>query len=211
MSENFSNCSLSLAMENIVSLESLLFKNRVRPRFNRDLSKEFDIIKPYLPAKTNAVLDIGCGVAGVDVLISKHYGNNTNIDFCLLDKTGVDRRVHYGFKSKGSFYNSLLVAGNLLLQNGIDSKNIFSQEVDTDYHISFSKQFDLIISLLSWGYHYPVSTYLEEVFELLNRGGRVIIDIRKGTNGCVEIGNKFANTERIIEGAKNIRICASKR
>lgn len=38
---------------------------------------------------------------------------------------------------------------------------------------------DLVISLVSWGFHFPVSTYLDQVHDLLREGGRLILDLRK--------------------------------
>lgn len=200
-----------LNYQKIVSWESSIFKNKIKYYFNNDMINEYNIIKPYLPRNINSILDIGCGVAGIDALIFKHYNESKNIDFCLLDKTSIDRNLYYGFHNKGAFCNSLLVAKNLLIQNGINEKKIFLQEVESDFKILFSKKFDFVISLISWGFHYPVATYLEQVFELMELDDRLIIDIRKGTNGEFEVKHKFGNIKKISETRKSIRIYAIKK
>jgi len=49
---------------------------------------------------------------------------------------------------------------------------------------------DLIISMKSWGFHYPISTYLELARNSLNKGGRIITDLRKNT-GQIEVLAKW--------------------
>jgi hypothetical protein len=43
--------------------------------------------------------------------------------------------------------------------------------------------FDIIISTYSWGFHYPVDTYLDEVASKLAPSGVLILDIRHNTPG----------------------------
>ena len=47
--------------------------------------------------------------------------------------------------------------------------------VDADKEeIKKLKEIDLVISSISWGFHYPVSTYIEEVNSILKPGGLLI-------------------------------------
>ena len=50
---------------------------------------------------------------------------------------------------------------------------------------------DVVISIISWGFHYPVSTYLEDVHEALVPGGVAILDIRNGTDGVAALRRRF--------------------
>ena len=155
------------------------------------------------------ILDIGCGVAGIDVFLNEHYKNNSP-DFYLLDKTEIEKKVFYGLKDKAAFYNSLPVAKKLLIENGVKEEKIHTQEVGEDNKIKFGKKFDLVISLISWGFHYPVSTYLDQVYEMLNSGGTLIIDVRNVAGAEDLLINKFGNGKVIYERKKEKRFVFKK-
>ncbi|MEM1326611.1 MAG: hypothetical protein AAGI23_11685, partial [Bacteroidota bacterium] len=189
-------------------IKSSLFKKQIQFEFNQDINKEFETIIKYLPDHAENILDIGCGVAGIDALIGKFYKGSINV--FLLDKSQLDQKVYYEYEEKGSFYNSLLIAKQLLAQNDISPNKIFTQEATASNSIDFDVKFDLIISLISWGFHYPVSTYLETVYNKLRSGGRLILDIRKNTQGEEEIKHLFGTCKSIYEGSKHHRYLAIK-
>ncbi|MDG3547085.1 hypothetical protein [Methanobacterium formicicum] len=214
MKNNYIFCVLTqLGLNNFfykftVNIKSIIFKSQIIIEYNKDLFKEYSIIKPFLPSDIKSILDIGCGVAGIDVLLSKHYENN--VDIFLLDKTSVDDKVYYHFEKKGSFYNSLNVSKDLLEINGIKPLKIHLQEATDNNRIKFNTKFDLIISFISWGFHYPISTYLDEVYEKLSAYGVLIVDIRRGTGEENEIREKFGNCNIIFKTPKLIRVLALK-
>jgi hypothetical protein len=110
---------------------------------------EFNEILPYLPKEINSIMDIGCGVAGIDILLMQRYPNASLI---LLDEDG-NREEVGGFHQTYTPYTSREVVNKLLEMNGITRykwKPIGSKGL---------LKADLVISLLSWGYHYPLSTY----------------------------------------------------
>ena len=108
---------------------------------------DYNIMKPFLPDGANSILDIGCGVAGANVLINRYYNNKIKI--FLIDKTKIDKRVYYGFEERGSFYSSLLVAKKLLIDNGVEENNIYLQEATESNEIKFKEDFNIVISLRS--------------------------------------------------------------
>ena len=67
---------------------------------------------------------------------------------------------------------------------------------------------DLVISLISWGFHYPVAVYADQVREILRPGGRVILDVRKGTDGREQLEARFPRVLQISETRKKERLCA---
>ena len=70
-----------------------------------------------------------------------------------------------------------------LVDNGVDEKHISVYEVsDENLTIVKNKKYDLIISLLSCGWHYSISVYLDLIKESLNDDGLIILDIRKNTD-----------------------------
>ncbi len=194
-----------------IKLEALLFPIRTKRLFSIDMEREYAIIKKYLPESPKKILDIGCGVAGIDIMLNKHYSDkNQTPNFYLLDKTEVNSKVYYGLEKKAAYYNSLDIAKELLLANGVRKDKICIQEVDGQ-SIFPGNKFDLVISLISWRFHYPISTYLDEVYDLLGSGGRLIIDVRKDSDGVDLLKNKFGSVTVIYEARKHQRVLIIKR
>lgn len=191
-----------------INLEALIFPNRTKKFFSIDMEREIGSLKKYLPNNPKKILDIGCGVAGIDIMLNRHYDNNPV--FYLLDKSEVNSKVYYGLEKKAAYYNSLKLAKELLVLNGISADKIYTEEVG-EKPIFFDQKFDLVLSLISWGFHYPVSTYLNQVYNLLNSGGTLIIDVRKDSGGEEELRNKFGNLEVIYDARKHRRVLIKKK
>ena len=153
------------------------------------------------------ILDIGCGVAGIDLFLDKHYMNG-EVEFFLLDKSHVEEKIHYLFEEKGAYYNSLKIAKTMLTDNGIDESRVHLIEATDNNEIKINSKVNLVLSLISWGFHYPVGVYLDRVYQLLNKGGILILDIRKNTDGFDLLNKKFGNYKLISERAKYCRVYA---
>jgi SAM-dependent methyltransferase len=189
-----------------IGFECLLRKKAIMEAYKKDMQSEYNEIISFLPEKVKNILDIGCGIGGIDVFLSEHYKLEEPHFYCL-DKTQIDS-VFYGFNKIGAFYNSLENTKQFLQLNEIPNINIL--EADSNYKIPADEKFDLIISLISWGYHFPIDTYLNEVYSHLNNGGHLILDIRENTNGIDLLREKFPNVITIKETEKKIRVLAVK-
>lgn len=198
-----------LTYERAVALEAILRKNGIKKEYLDDLAVDFDTIKAALPENCVRMLDIGCGIAGIDLFISQHYQNN--IDIYLLDKTHLEEKVFYMFKDRGAFYNSLALAKECLTSNNISSEKVHLREANEQNEIAIDTTLDLVISLISWGYHYPIETYLNRVFELLRLGGVLIVDVRKKTKGLDRIKEVFGDFDILVDAPKHSRIVAIKK
>jgi SAM-dependent methyltransferase len=190
----------------LIDLEILIRKSAIINDYTADMEAEYSDIKNYLPLKAKNILDIGCGIGGINVFLSKHY-NSAETTFYCLDKTQIDN-IYYGYKEKAAFYNSLDVAREFLSLNGI--KKIYTLSANDNNTIEIKEKFDLILSLISWGFHYPVETYLDQAYARLPDGGHMIIDIRKNTTGLDKIKSVFSDTKVISETDKKTRILAIK-
>jgi len=191
-----------------ISINSVLYKKKIYEEYTRIMRTEYDRIKDALPSKSESILDIGCGLALIDVFLYEHYGGLA--DIFLLDKTFIAHTVYYGYKPTGCYYNSLSFSREMLVNNGVSSDKIHCQEATPDNKINFLAKHDLIISLASWGFHYPVSTYLERAHKILNEGGVLIIDVRRDTDGIMAIRQKFGNCTTIYTRPKYSRVKAVK-
>ena len=119
--------------------------------------REFNTFKDFLPNKADNILDIGCGLGIIDIFLNKIFSNTSN--FYLLDKNRIDKKIRYGFSSNYESYNDLNETKNLLLNNNINKERI--NLFNVDQKIEIKTKIDLVISLKSMGYHYPVDTYIE--------------------------------------------------
>lgn len=191
-------------------VESIFFHKRIIDSYNSEIVSEFETIKNNLPLECSYVLDIGCGIAGIDVLINNFFNSKTQPDFHLLDKSYTEKAIWYDYKSSGAFYNSLQLALKVLELNGVDAEKITLHEVGRSESWKEANKFDLVISILSCGFHYPVETYINSIYNCLKKGGVLILDIRKGTDGLEKIKSKFGNTEIILSSEKFYRITAKK-
>ena len=193
----------------LVKYEAKTNSSRIKALYKNDMRLEYLSIVKFLPKSCSTILDIGCGLAGIDIFLHRHYQDNSPV-FYLLDKTYTEKNVYYGFKSKGAFYNSLKIAQKMLINNGLSLQNIQTLEANENNEINIDGKIDLIISLISWGFHYPVSIYLNRVYNILNNGGSIILDMRKGTDGIEILKNKFTKIEIIMEKSSYQRVLVSK-
>ena len=193
----------------IVELEAKIFSSGIKSLYKDDMRREYLSIKDYLPETCSSILDIGCGVAGIDVFLRDHY-EEKHPEFYLLDKTHIEKFIWYDLETKGAFYNSLDITKKMLIRNDIPEKFIHLVDTTDNNDINIDCKIDLVISLLSWGFHYPVEAYLEKVYELLSEDGILILDVRKNTNGIDALDSVFSKIDVILDQIKHQRILVSK-
>jgi SAM-dependent methyltransferase len=153
--------------------------------------KDFEQIKHFFNPGTTA-LDIGCGLAGVDFLLMRDIND---MDITLFDLDRVDTEIRYGYSWEPSAYNTRAAVVDFYQLNGTTMpRYVTAFPVDL--------RFDVIISLISYGFHYPVETYLKEVIETLKPGGVLVLDIRKNS-GQVEKICRFFRDALLIEDTKS--------
>lgn len=161
--------------------------------YGAELAETFDTFKAHLPPSAERILDIGCGMAGIDVLLHRHY---PDAEIVLLDKQGVSDKPKTGHhRSVESFgnYHDFGGALELLEANGVNMDRIRTHDVGAE---PFPQdEFDVVISLLSWGFHYPISTYRPNV------RGVIIADISGGTDG-EELLRTHGETRCVFEQAR---------
>lgn len=190
-------------------IEVLFLAKRFASCYTSDMMQEYSSIKEHLPKNCRRVLDIGCGISGIDIFINEHYKGD-DVQFFLLDKSVVEKKIYYGFHERGEFYNSLAAAKKTLLLNGVHDEQINLVEVNETNDINIEGQVDLVISLRSWGFHYPVPVYLDRVHELLSKDGILILDVRKNTDGLNILKSKFTSCKIIPDSRDHNHIVCHK-
>ncbi len=157
--------------------------------------KELNTFKNFLPGNVNNILDIGCGLGIIDILLNKFYENEIN--FYLLDKNKIDSKIKYGFSSNYESYNNLNETKNLLLKNelSINQLNVY----DVDKKIEINNKIDLVISLKSMGYHYPIDNYINLLKNCCTNNTVFIFDVSEGYFINNSLNKYFTNTKIIYE------------
>jgi SAM-dependent methyltransferase len=169
--------------------------------YTDSILRDFESIRTHLPESAPRVLDIGCGLGGIDLAIYRHYGT---ADLWLLDREG-NSPIYYGFRSVAAHYNSLAVSRAFLEQNGVAEEHVTTIDVDVA-GFPAGVSFDLVISLLSWGFHYPLNTYIDEVVRALSPDGVVVVDVRATTDGENLLRDRFAHVTVLQRNPKYIRL-----
>ena len=157
--------------------------------------REIDTFKDYLPKTAQNIMDIGCGLGIINILLNKFY--NDNPCFYLLDKNRIDKKIKYGFSSNYESYNDLRETKRILTENNITDSRLFLYNVEKDYLIN--DKIDLVISLKSMGYHYPFETYYNLFKKNCNKNTTFIFDVSEDYFNKSSLKKYFENIKIIYE------------
>lgn len=163
--------------------EHLRYAQRSEPKTAEEYAEscifDFEAMRPYLIE--GDCLDIGCGLGGFSALLAKHCGGKLH----LLDGTGWTSGRRIGFGAQMDAYNDRASTEKLLKANGVTDFQWW------DIGATELPPVSVVTSLISWGWHYPVSTYLPAVEEALCVGGILVLDIRPEQSGEKELHRSF--------------------
>ena len=186
----------------IFELYELFRKKKIESLHTNEMYAILDTIRACLPSAPSAILDIGAGLGGIDLTLHNYFDSHPTL--YLLDKEGVSPTRHGGYHVSAKdfpHYNSFRCARRFLEVNGVPAEKIKTIDITTS---SFpTEKFDLVISLLSWGFHFSVDTYIQEVYNQLNKGGRLVLDIRKGTDSMDILRKVFGITPTVLYNGKD--------
>lgn len=189
----------------VISAEARLRRRSICAGYSSQLSGEYLQLAPHIPDRVKLVLDIGCGVGGLDAFLAAD-SRLSEARFVLLDKSMQQAVVHYGFQDVGAYYNSLQAAEQLLVRNGVSKERIGLLEAEDSRKIKLQEPVNLVISLLSWGFHYPVAYYLPEVSRILAEDGAIVLDVRKGSDGIAVLTDAIGPCSIIASDDKADRV-----
>jgi SAM-dependent methyltransferase len=150
--------------------------------YRRDLDATYHALAPYLrpayPGTRMSILDIGSGLAGIDLLLWDHY--QRDITLTLLDGPGRGpwpERHDIPFSDHG-------VAARFLEANGFPPGQIYLRSAVAEGNAQPlpvpTPLYDLVISVQAWCFHFPPERYLEWARRLVVPGGVLALDVRRG-------------------------------
>ncbi len=160
------------------------------------IKEEFEILKKYLPRNVKNVMDIGCGIGLIDIFLNNYFTDCQK--FYLLDKNNIDSKIVYGFSDNYESYSITNVTKNFLINNNIQEHKLNLIDVDKNFSIK-PNSIDLCISLVSMGYHYPFSQYLDTIKKVSNNNTVFIFDIATEYQDISFLKNIFGDIKIIEE------------
>lgn len=171
------------------------------PQHVESKKKLFQTIDSYLQFTPKRILDIGCGLARESELFQKKY----NCELYLLDgdfddTNNVKRDVKYGTVDNFKFYNKIET-----LKESFDNRGMQYVFVDANnISITDNIKFDLILSNVSCGFHYPANTYKDLIKKHSTLKTKILFDLRTGVDHPdVEILEMVFTSKKYIKASIN--------
>ena len=132
-------------------------KKNIENKYWEVMQKEYFTLNKYIPKDCKNMLCIGAGLGGLEALINKDF---SEINFCLIEKNYVSKKIVYGWDiNNKEAYNDLGLTRSFMERNGVHSNKIKLFDFDKDSLPEM--KFDIIISLYSLEYHYQLEIYLK--------------------------------------------------
>lgn len=151
-------------------------------RYRKRIADEYNRLSPYLPSNIRALVDIGCGLGGIDIPICRfHHVESVH----LIDGDGRGQQKQLGYSETVKAWSDVHFAVKMVSANNQNPH----LAINHFYPASLPRKIpcDCLISMKSWGHHYPISIYLEFVRQSLIFDGTLVVDIRKGTDGAEQL------------------------
>jgi hypothetical protein len=125
------------------------------------------------------IASIGCGIAGPDVYLCQTLKGRVDY-YHAYDNDGTTRQAGCSKEWLDSFYNNGDLTREFIGNNcSHDLADVSVEYRNLPDHQVVSDRYNVIISLLSMGFHYPVMQYESFIQRLLEKDGLLIADIRK--------------------------------
>jgi len=147
--------------------------------YQASLQADFEDLEPWLPMFCEAILDVGSGLGGIDLLLARHY---VSPEVVLLD--GFNDPAEHSRHDRT--FSNASAALRFFEANGGPRPGF----IDTDFREAHDvDQFDLVVSLHAWCFHFPPEAYLDAVLGLCAPGARLILDVRNEKGDWLECLN----------------------
>lgn len=154
-----------------------------------ELRRHFDF------SSVRRLLSIGPGLCLFELLIYLDHP----CDMYLVDIESSLTHTHR-FKKEGSGYSNNAMSRQLLEANAVPAERI--SFCNPRFEILDSTSVDLVLSLYSMGFHYPLSEYAEYIATVLPKGGFMIFDSLKKKDPRWQQDVLGFETCAVIDGGK---------
>lgn len=161
--------------------------------YEASLQSIYDNIAPVLPRQCGSILDVGSGLGGIDIHLSRHYGNEAHV--CLLDGDNNDPEVAWSFEP----HNSMTVAFDFLHKNGVTNlSSVGPGRLDTRQ----KQEFDLVVSFAAYGFHIHPGNYLEDLKQVTHPDTVIILEVRRRKEDWLRMFLEAFGEPKVLERAE---------
>lgn len=142
------------------------------------LLSEIKGIEGYLKdLNPKAILDVGSGIGRASVFFFKYFNWKDTL-FVLADGDSGDKQLS-GMRTEGlDFYNSLEATKVFCKSNGMQNIEIFNIEKHKWNELNHRP--DLVYSFLALGFHWPINSFLEDIYPFLEDDCLLVFGLRGG-------------------------------
>jgi len=166
-------------------------------------------IRHHLPETVGDILDIGCGFGGLAALLHLHYGPDQAPRFHLVEQARIPGTEFSRPTPDAPALEPLVCARELLVANGIENDRVITVASSAAEVLSRS-EYDLIVSVRSWCYLYPVETYIETARTALRPGGILLVDVNKKLGGLAALREHLPDAHLVSDRQDLVRCLYTK-
>lgn len=120
-------------------------------------------------------LDVGSGIGRASVFFFKYF-NWINSLFILADGDSGEKQLSGMRAGKADFYNSLEATESFCKANGMSNLRTFNLEKLGWEELDCNP--DLVYSFRALGFHWPINSFLEEIYSLLKNKCLLFFELR---------------------------------
>jgi len=172
---------LTDAQEKLMRLQVTQYQTDSRAPWTMAI-KEAALYCDYLPSHPKTILDLGCGLGRTTVMLHRLYGCPKNAHYWMLDGDRVDKhndKFTGGWMPEQSEWCcNLMDTLTFLLGNKVF--NAFFRNMLVPDPLPKTLQFDLVISTLAVGFHWPIEPWLDKLLTHTVPGCVLIFGVREG-------------------------------
>jgi SAM-dependent methyltransferase len=178
-----------------ISWSPASYRERLSAQF-----RAFETVFDWESARWESVLDIGCGLAAFPAYLAFRYGVRS---IHLIDGTGRACKVHGYVEAAQEPWGDVELGVRMVRANVSGSIEVTSHSPIVNAAVP---AVDAVISLRSWGHHYPVAAYLPLVRRCLRPGGMLMLDLRCGVAGRAALADAgFVRTASVPDHSNKCR------
>ena len=142
---------------------------RWKEAYLASLDRIYTTIRPHLLPACGGILDIGSGLGGIDILLSRHYAGAPQV--YLLD--GDSKTTEVVFANEP--HNDMDVARDFQRANGVRATTVTPDNTD----LIPTQGITLAVSFAAFAFHIRPTVYRSLVARALEPGGMAILEVRK--------------------------------
>jgi hypothetical protein len=120
---------------------------------------------------SNNILNIGAGIGLIDILINKTVNPRNH---CMIELD--EHQEKFGIDGKEENLTKKIFPLNLLNRN-LEIHGLQNSTAIAPSEINYNLKYDLVLSIRSWGFLYPIEEYLADLIKITNEHTIFIADI----------------------------------